>query len=1208
MSTESVQRVLQARSVEPARLLPPSSLIGLALPIAALGVVLVGMNLHIVGLLLWSSAMGLVGYALDRRYAVAAAVLVIIGGILLGRWVSGAMSYSVSEQLSFVLATLLAWLVGHLGAIVSRQTGELAASRIHLHGHDDIIRAVLEGSRDCIKLLAADGTVLAINESGLNLIGASRESQIVGRHWFDFWDMEQRKLLMERWKEGLVSGTSEFSGSCRILSGERRAWHSTFTKVQLPADDRPLMLCVSRDTTALQRSQQDLKDSVSQLNGLLNSINDAFFALDANWTISFMNRYCTQMFQRNGVEGGVGANIWQLYVDDGNPTAVAMREVMSKREIRHAEYFYAPRSTWLSFTIFPTDGGGIGLFVRDVTVLKFAEKQIEEENARLAVAQEIAGYGDWSFDYELGQMRLSSRAIAMLELGECPPHEYKKRLLERLHPQDRMGLVQAIINSSMQSPKIDLIVRMPMADGIERHFQWVGQLIAGEHNKPSRMLGAVQDVTSHVAVQHSHDKARQLVREIIDVLPQRIGVIDRNASYVTVNQLWEQHWRENHDDLPMPSDFFASHRLSQAAGQHDTGEYLSRVRELLSGERDNYEAEYELTAKDGSAHQYIVQALPLSIDGERMVVFSHSDITSVKYLERKAADNERVLQALADNIEEVFWVWGMEEQRITHLSPAFEKIYKIPREEVLQNRKSMLDFVHPDDIEWMLSTMTEHLSKQQPGFNKNLESRVINGYGELRWISTNSAFLGSADGRITQLAGTIRDITEHKLYEQKLYQLAYRDDLTNLPNRKALLAELERRLQQAAEHPFALMLINLDRFKNINDSLGHSAGDHLLRMAGERLQHVLGENVFLARLSGDEFAALAAVDNCESLAETALACFQAPFNLSDGDIFISGSIGIALCPQSSSDLNELLNFAGIAQQRAKASGRATLQIFEPSMMLPNRQRLALESDLRVALTRNEFELFYQGKFNLANGELIGAEVLLRWHSPQRGMVMPGDFIPMLEETGLIVAVGEWILHAACRQVQQWQRTMGRWLSVAVNVSTVQLSNRHFAAKASAILREYAIPPGVIELEITESALIADIEHGAFTIEALKQAGFNIALDDFGTGYSSLGYLRRFTPTTLKIDRSFVADLAVVENDVEIVAGILQLAHALKIEVVAEGIERTEQLAMLTDLGCEYGQGFLFCKPLPIEQFELIAPKLFTGAVTDIETRRRAASD
>lgn len=1189
MAFDPLPTVIKTRIPKPTRVLPPSSFVGLALPLAALGIVLIGMNLHIFGLTLWAAAMALVGFALERKYAIAVAALIAGGGMLFWQWVIGsAKVYAETEQLSFVLATILAWSAGQLGAMVLNQEAAMSADQVSLRWYEDMIRAIFAGSRDCIKLIAEDGTVLAINDHGLKLIGATRESQMIGHHWFDFWGSDQRKSMLHAWNATLANGVGEFSGNCRILTGERRTWHNTFTRVQLPGSSDISILCVSRDITAMQRTQQSLKESVAQLNGLLNSISDAFLAIDSHWTITFMNRYCIDMFKRNGVDGEPGNNFWQVVRDDANPTSAAIRQTMATRQIQHSEYFFESRSTWFSLTAFPTDGGGVGLFVRDVSALKLAERQIEEEHARLLVAQDIAGYGDWSFDYGLGEMRLSQRAVTMLELGECPAHEYKKRLLERLHSQDRMALVQAIINSSVESPRIDLTVRMPNANGSDRHFHWVGQLIVGPTGEPTSMFGAVQDVTMHVAMLQPQDKTRKLVREIIDVLPQRICVIDKNARFVTANQLWRQDWADFHGDYPMPDDFFAAHALSKRAEEAQISGHISRylmaVREMISGARDFFEDEYDAPLRDGSVRHYIVQAVPLVVDDERFIVFSHSDITSIAHLQHTLSENERAMHALAENLEEIFWVCDVRERRMTHISSAFERIFKTSRDTILRDPNAILNYVHPDDHAKFFDRMNNFDGSQS--IERSFEFRIIDAEGQLHWLNSHRVFLRDRDNEITYGTGTLRDITDYKLREENLYRVAYRDDLTDLPNRKALLLELERRVAVSATQPFAMLLINLDRFKNVNDTLGHTAGDELLRLVGQRLQQALGENTLLARIGGDEFAAICALENYQHLARKALQSFDIAFKLTDEEVFVTGSIGIALCPEHSSDVTDLLKFSALAQRRAKTSGRNTLQIFQSGAMLPNRDRLALENDLRGALARREFVLFYQGKFNLADECLIGAEALLRWHSPSRGMVMPGDFIPLLEETGLILPVGEWVLREACRQAQQWRKNRGNWLPIAVNVSALQFANRQFTQMAAAALHEYAIPRDVIELEITESALMADIAHGAHTIDALKQAGFRIALDDFGTGYSSFGYLRTFAPDTLKIDRSFVADLAVIENDIEIVAGILQLAHALKIDVVAEGVEEAKQRDLLIDLGCEYGQGYLMGKPMPIEQFEL----------------------
>jgi diguanylate cyclase (GGDEF)-like protein len=401
-----------------------------------------------------------------------------------------------------------------------------------------------------------------------------------------------------------------------------------------------------------------------------------------------------------------------------------------------------------------------------------------------------------------------------------------------------------------------------------------------------------------------------------------------------------------------------------------------------------------------------------------------------------------------------------------------------------------------------------------------------------------------------------------------------------------LAQELQQRATPPAQ-PFAAMIINLDRFKNLNDTLGHQCGDELLVQVGERLRAAVGERGYIARLGSDEFAILCEVEEVAALAKTVVASFAAAFHLQSEHAFLTASIGAATFPADTTEISTLLRLADVAMQRAKAAGRNNYQMFSAGtgMQLPNRERLALENELRLALPNAQFELFYQGKFNLRNGDLVGAEALLRWRSPTRGLVSPADFIPLLEETGLILQVGEWILRAACNQARSWRERVGDWLPLAVNVSALQVVNREFGDMAIRILRESGLPPGVIELELTESALMTDVAHGARLMQELKRAGFSIALDDFGTGYSSLSYLRKFKPNTLKIDRSFVADLSADSSDLEIVAGIIQLASALKIEVIAEGIELVAQRRLLCELGCDFGQGFLFCKPLSVEQFE-----------------------
>ncbi len=1194
MLTEPLSRVLQPRSPASAQTFPASVAVGLALPAAVLGIVLIGMDLHLLGLLAWTAAIVMLAFVLDWRYALGVIAAIALSGLLLWRLLFGdAAILSNIEQMALVLVAALAAAVGQLAARVLRQRESSSADKFHLEVFANTIESIFTASLDCVKLLTTDGSVLAINARGLELIGASSANEVVGQSWFSFWGAEQQKILATAWQSALTRGHAEFDGSCRILSGERRNWRNTFTLVRTPAQNQAYVICISRDVTDSVVLQQTLKASAAQLSGLLNSIDDASFALDSNWTINFANQRGEQLCAQMGLVSALGRSFWDVVpVDPGEPAAIFIRRAMEQQTVQRCEYFQAQQRLWFAITALPFPNG-INILVRDITPLKEAQKTAAEENARLQVAQDIAGFGDWSFDYEHGLMRFSPRAVAMLELENCPQHEYKKRLLERLDPRDRMALVQAIINSSATAPSIDLIVRMPVEDGTKKHLHWIGRLITDERGHATRMLGAIQDVSAHLGAQQALEKARGLVRDLVDALPQQIFAIDRDGRYVITNRLWESSRQQYYGAESIPSNFFDDYLHQQSSDRALAKVAQQAARDIFSGAITQFEHEYEIEFA-GVRHHMLMQVLPLNSGGEKMALFVRNDITSVKQLMSSAVAKSRILYELAEHSPEIFWIYDVDAETYSYLSPAFERIFDLPPNAVKNNDFSFVEFVHPDDREHVAREMATMLEGAVQSSN---ECRMIDAHGEARWFWNNAVSLRDDNNRIVQVVGISRDITERKLYEQQLLEAAHRDDLTGLPNRKALLAQLAERTEHAQQ--FALLLLNLDRFKNINDTLGHSDGDELLRQAAERLRAAISGCAFLARTGGDEFAIVCAAAQRQIMVDTTLGCFVDAFPLLGEPAFVTASLGVALSPDDSVDSDELMRFAGAALQCAKAAGRNNCQWFRDTMLLPSRERLALENELHVAVQRGEFTLFYQGKFDLESGALVGAEALLRWQSQKRGLVSPADFIPLLEETGLILPVGEWILADACRQVRHWYECTGDWLPVAVNVSVLQIASRTFAEKAIAILRSSELPVNTIELEITESALMTDTAHGAQLIQTLKAAGFTIALDDFGTGYSSLGYLRKFMPSTLKIDRSFIADLTAESNDREIVGGIVQLAKALRINVVAEGIELAEQRSILCEIGCARGQGYLFGRPLPAEQFERGVMAMAREASADI---------
>jgi PAS domain S-box-containing protein len=472
-------------------------------------------------------------------------------------------------------------------------------------------------------------------------------------------------------------------------------------------------------------------------------------------------------------------------------------------------------------------------------------------------------------------------------------------------------------------------------------------------------------------------------------------------------------------------------------------------------------------------------------------------------------------------------------------------------------------------------------------------------------LSVSEASVG--DGR--RFVCIVRDITERKEAEKRTAYLANYDGLTGLPNRNLFLDRLNQAIIRAQRNRrlVALLFLDIDRFKKINDSLGHSAGDNLLQQVANRLQHTLRksdtisrqsltavhhveiEDNTVSRLGGDEFTLilenLANADNVTTVAQKILDAFVEPFQLGGHGIYITTSIGITIYPTDSADLHTLIKNADTAMYRAKEQGRNNYQFYTEDMNAKAYQRLSLETSLRRALERNEFLLHYQPKLDLRSGQIMGVEALLRWQPPDRAMVSPAEFIPLLEDTGLIIPVGRWVLHTACAQLKAWQDAGLPQLSMAVNLSARQFRQKELAESIGTILLETRLDPHSLELELTESLLMENLEANIATMTKLEAMGVRISIDDFGTGYSSLSYLKRFPIHTLKIDRSFVRDITTDPDDAAIANAVIALAHSLRLNVVAEGVETQEQLDYLQNQGCEQIQGYLLSRPLPAESFE-----------------------
>lgn len=479
------------------------------------------------------------------------------------------------------------------------------------------------------------------------------------------------------------------------------------------------------------------------------------------------------------------------------------------------------------------------------------------------------------------------------------------------------------------------------------------------------------------------------------------------------------------------------------------------------------------------------------------------------------------------------------------------------------------------------------------------EGNYIATYSDAKlWISLICAPSLDSNEKVVGGIAIVQDISERKRAEDIIENLAFYDSLTQLPNRQLLHDRLKHALATSArsDKNGALLFLDLDNFKILNDSHGHDAGDALLRLVAKRLMHCLHEEDTVARLGGDEFVVLVeglsqqesiAAKQVEIIGEKILTSLKQPYLLQEKEYQSSASIGVVVFKNHDQPQEELLKRADIAMYQAKKAGRNTLRFFDPRMQDAVNSRVDMERDLRKALESNQFQLYYQIQVD-RDEHILGAETLIRWVHPQRGFISPAEFIPLAEETGLILTIGQWVLESACMQLKIWQQhPKTRDLSLSVNVSAKQFHQLDFVDQLKAVIERFAINPLLLKLELTESFLLDNIEDTILTMNALNKVGIQFSLDDFGTGYSCLQYLKRLPLDQLKIDQSFVRDIATDSSDRAIVGTIIAMAKTLELDVIAEGVETQEQLNLLLDKGCEHFQGYLFSKPIPIAAFDLL---------------------
>lgn len=600
-------------------------------------------------------------------------------------------------------------------------------------------------------------------------------------------------------------------------------------------------------------------------------------------------------------------------------------------------------------------------------------------------------------------------------------------------------------------------------------------------------------------------------------------------------------------------------------------------------------AQEKVKGFNSGAADYITK--PFDIDEVRARIRTHLELARLRH-----SLEEMVLQrtALLEQSEEKYRIladyspnweyWVNPSGRLLYMSPACQDISGHAAIDFFANPCLLEEIVHPEDRNHWRAHCPNPLHADADPVIFRIRARD----SRERWIEHVCRPVFDRSGQFIGRRGSNHDITIRRQAEQKMEFFAHRDPLTGLPNRTLFIELLSNAIQQAERTAasFALLFLDLDNFKTINESLGHRVGDRLLVEVAERLRSLLPKVDALARIGADEFNVILECEECmpgiDLVAQRIIEVLHEPFMLDGQMIYTSTSVGVALYPVDGRNLETLQSNADAALHQAKMQGRSALRFFSPEMSNRAKKRLNLEADLRNAIDRQELCLYYQPQINLHNGRLIGLEALVRWQHPQRGMVSPAEFIPLAEESGLVVLLGEWVLHTACEQIKAWIDAGLAPTQTAVNVSAVQLSRGNLVAAVQSALQTANIPAGRLELEITESFVMADRDQAFKSVNLLKNMGVQLSIDDFGTGYSSLSYLQQLEADQLKIDLSFVRDVTTNRSNASIVRAIIAMGHSLGLRVIAEGVEQQEQAAYLAALHCDAIQGYLVSRPLPAD--------------------------
>jgi diguanylate cyclase (GGDEF)-like protein/PAS domain S-box-containing protein len=762
----------------------------------------------------------------------------------------------------------------------------------------------------------------------------------------------------------------------------------------------------------------------------------------------------------------------------------------------------------------------------------------------------------------------------------------REALLERTfqdisHPDDLasdLSQVQAMLAGEIDTYQMEK--RYLRQDGDVVWTNLTVSLLRRPDGTPDHFISVIEDITARKVAERALAENRAFLHRLIDTIPDLIFYKDTQGVYLGCNTAFEAFAGRDATDIVGHSD--------QALFDQATADAFRAQDQLALMTPNGHRNEEWITYPDG--RQVLIETLKTPFfDPESQLlglIGISRDITERKRAEEALRRNESALHKAQAIAQIGSWQMTIQSQSLTWSRETY-RIFGVP-EDTPVTFDRFLQRVHPEDREKVARAWHAALE----GEDYDIEHRILVD-GEERWVRERAELQLDDAGRVLLVLGTVQEITDHRRAQMRIQHLALFDSLTGLPNRENLQDRLTSTIAYMERHgrsPIALMLLDLDHFKNVNDSLGHSIGDLLLQALSQRLQEMVRAEDLVARMGGDEFMLVlpdTPANGAQRVAEKLVRVLAQPYIIDQYHLSVTPSIGIAMYPDNGSDFETLARCADTAMYRAKEARGGAISFYTEAMHRHAQWRLDVENALRSALDRHEFHLHFQPQLAADSGRIIGAEALLRWRHPDWGEVSPARFIPIAEDSGLILPLGSWIVEQVIMQIQAWRKQGLPVVPVAVNLSVVQLRENNLCNDIVDILRRHDAEPRLLELEITESVAMQQAEQAVALIDCLHREGIGLSIDDFGTGYSSLGYLKRFKVHKLKIDASFVRDVSVDQDDATITATIIQMGHSLGLKTLAEGVETPAQLDFLRRHGCDYVQGFYFSRPLAPEAFSAL---------------------